>query len=88
MVPCTTCDGTGQTMHRGETHRGYDDPDYMDTCGICGGTRELPASMFAAVEAPVTEVCAECGANIPVSEPSMISESHRESCSLHPSNVV
>ncbi len=31
MVPCTTCDGTGQTMHRGETHRGYDDPDYMDT---------------------------------------------------------
>ena len=50
MVPCTTCDGTGQTMMRGETHRGYDDPDYMDTCGICGGSRELPARMFSDAE--------------------------------------
>ena len=47
MTACTTCDGTGQAMMRGETHRGYDDPDYMDTCGICGGTGELPVSMFA-----------------------------------------
>ena len=48
MTACPTCDGTGQTMMRGDVHRGYDDPDYMDTCGICGGTGELPVSMFTA----------------------------------------
>jgi len=47
MVPCTTCDGTGQTMQRGASHRDYDEPDYMDTCGICGGSGELPARMFS-----------------------------------------
>jgi DnaJ-class molecular chaperone len=46
MVTCTTCDGAGQAMMRGASHRDYDEPDYMDTCGICGGTGELPARMF------------------------------------------
>jgi DnaJ-class molecular chaperone len=50
MVPCPTCNGTGETMMRGDTHRGYDDPDYLDTCGICGGSREVPASMFTDAE--------------------------------------
>ena len=50
MVPCTTCDGQRQVLMRGAAHRGYDDPDYWDTCGICGGTGELPASMFTATE--------------------------------------
>jgi DnaJ-class molecular chaperone len=52
MVPCSTCDGTGQTMVRGESHYGYDEPDYMDTCGICGGTGELPARMFTDADEP------------------------------------
>ena len=46
MVPCTTCDGTGTSTYRGETHRTYDEPDYEDACAICGGSGELPASMF------------------------------------------
>lgn len=46
MTTCTTCDGQGQTLMRGDTHRSYDDPDYWDTCGICGGSGELPLSMF------------------------------------------
>lgn len=50
MVPCPTCDGTGSAMMRGETHRGYDDPDYLDTCAICGGSGELPASMFGGAD--------------------------------------
>jgi hypothetical protein len=49
---CTTCDGQGQSMMRGESHRDYDDPDYMDTCGICGGSGQLPLSMFAADDTP------------------------------------
>lgn len=31
------------------------------------------------------EVCDECGAQIPDSEPSMVNGSHEPSCSLHPS---
>jgi len=46
MVACPTCDGTGQTLYRGAAHRGYDEPDYWDACGICGSTGEVPASMF------------------------------------------
>ena len=46
MLPCPTCDGTGMCEFRGESHRTHDEPNYMDTCGICGGTGELPASMF------------------------------------------
>jgi len=47
MTTCTTCDGSGQTLMRGEAHRDYDEPDYWDRCGICGGTGELPESMFS-----------------------------------------
>ena len=47
MVPCPTCDGSGLTLYRGASHRDYDEPDYWDTCGICGGEGELPASMFS-----------------------------------------
>ena len=50
MAPCPTCDGTGQSLYRGTACRGYDEPDYWDTCGICGGTREVPASMFVDAE--------------------------------------
>ena len=50
MVPCPTCDGTGQSTYRGAAMRGYDEPDYVDTCEICGGTREVPASMFAGAD--------------------------------------
>jgi hypothetical protein len=46
MVACPTCDGTGQSVYRGAPMRGYDEPDYEDACGICGGSGELPASMF------------------------------------------
>jgi len=31
--------------------------------------------------------CDECGADIPDTEASMVSESHKDSCSLHPRNV-
>jgi hypothetical protein len=51
VVPCPTCEGQGVTMMRGDSHRTYDDPDYMDTCVICGGARVLPASMFSEIEA-------------------------------------
>lgn len=47
MVPCTTCDGTGVSEYRGESHYDYDEPSYLDRCGICGGGGELPASMFS-----------------------------------------
>jgi hypothetical protein len=47
MMPCPTCDGGGQTLYRGASHYGYDDPDYWDTCVICGGEGALPASMFS-----------------------------------------
>jgi hypothetical protein len=45
-VPCPTCDGTGTSTYRGESHRTYDEPDYTGACAICGGSGELPASMF------------------------------------------
>jgi hypothetical protein len=44
---CTTCDGTGVSTYRGDSHETYDDPDYEDACAICGGTRMLPVSMFS-----------------------------------------
>ena len=47
MLPCPTCDGTGSVEMRGASHRDYDEPNYIDACGICGGTGELPASMFS-----------------------------------------
>lgn len=50
VTTCTTCDGSGQSVYRGAAQHGYDDPDYTDTCGICGGTGELPASMFSDAE--------------------------------------
>ena len=46
MAPCPTCDGTGSTLMRGASMRGYDEPDFWDSCGICGGSGEVPASMF------------------------------------------
>jgi hypothetical protein len=48
MVGCPSCDGTGQSLVRGAAMRGYDEPDYWGTCGICGGGGYLPASMFEA----------------------------------------
>lgn len=47
MTHCPTCDGSGQTLMRGEAHYDYDEPDYCDDCGICGGTGLVPESMFA-----------------------------------------
>lgn len=46
MTRCPTCNGTGSTLMRGAAMRGYDEPDYWDSCGICGGSGEVPASMF------------------------------------------
>lgn len=46
MVSCPTCDGTGVSLYRGESHRDYDEPDYWDKCAICGGDGYVPASMF------------------------------------------
>jgi len=47
LTNCTTCDGSGQSIYRGAAHRTYDEPDYEDTCAICGGTGTLPVSMFS-----------------------------------------
>jgi hypothetical protein len=44
---CTTCNGTGVSTYRGASHRTYDEPDYEDTCAICGGSGTLPVSMFS-----------------------------------------
>jgi hypothetical protein len=46
-VWCTTCDGRGRSIYRGDSHETYDDPDYEDTCAICGGEQTLRASMFS-----------------------------------------
>jgi hypothetical protein len=43
--PCGTCNGTGESLMRGEAHRGYDAPDYWDTCAICGGEGYEPSPM-------------------------------------------
>jgi len=86
VIPCPTCDGTGTTVYRGEVHQGYDDPDYADSCAICGGTGEVPRAFYLGTDEDATE-CDECGAMIPDSEPSMVSASHEESCSLHPGAV-
>lgn len=46
MTRCPTCDGTGETLYRGRSHRDYDEPDYYGQCAICGGEGFLPSSMF------------------------------------------
>ena len=47
MSVCPACGGTGVSTYRGAACEGYDEPDYVDTCQICGGERVVPASMFA-----------------------------------------
>jgi hypothetical protein len=43
---CPACNGTGIVMMRGAACHGYDEPDFPDTCGICGGNRVMPVSML------------------------------------------
>jgi hypothetical protein len=50
LTYCTTCDGSGQSTYRGESHRTYDEPDYEGPCAICGGSGTLPVSMFSDAE--------------------------------------
>ena len=45
MVPCTTCDGTGVSEYRGESH--YDYAERTSTTAASAARSELPASMFS-----------------------------------------
>lgn len=47
LTYCTTCDGSGTSIYRGESHRTYDEPDEEGPCAICGGSGTLPVSMFS-----------------------------------------
>lgn len=44
---CPTCEGTGQTLYRGEVRCYYDEPDYYGECGACGGSGEDATTVVA-----------------------------------------